>query len=231
MSCVIRFFRLILVYWCVFFYHLVCKIHQKIRGHVLTTKICYLEKPDHPVCQTRPSGFGWDGIWAKLARMGLLWLLMNIMPRCVVQVMENVFWSTFGQIDVMEQREENYWINGENTWRWSQMVDLKPPWWSPRRDDQNRHMDRMIRRPNEEVVLFEKSPRLKNQCPILKQDGPGFSDSTPVETGGSGFLVTHQIVYVSFEYVSLGISICIRPPTGIKSHGRLRHNPIEQTQL
>jgi hypothetical protein len=46
---------------------------------------------------------------------------------------------------------------------WTQTEDFNPPWWRPRRDDQNGYMKHMIWSSDEEVMTFWKCLRLPNR--------------------------------------------------------------------
>jgi hypothetical protein len=51
----------------------------------------------------------------------------------------------------------------EMTIRWTtQTKDVKYPWWSPRRDDQNEYMEHMIWSSNEEVIIVWRCSQLQN---------------------------------------------------------------------
>jgi hypothetical protein len=61
----------------------------------------------------------------------------------------------------------------------TQTEDFMPPWWSPRRDDQNGYMEHMIWSSNEEVMSFLKCSRLQNRrFRFGKSEGPVFTDQT-----------------------------------------------------
>jgi hypothetical protein len=62
---------------------------------------------------------------------------------------------------------------------WTQTRDLKPPNWSPHRDDQNKYMEHMIWCSDEEVIIFWKFSRLQNRrFQFGKSEGPVFMAQT-----------------------------------------------------
>ena len=119
------------------------------------------------------------------------------------------FWPNQGY-GVKRRRWLTKWW--KRTRRRSQMVYLKPPWWSPRRDDQNRHMDRIFRRPNEEVVLFGISPRLP------KPDHPVFPWFPLPRNRRVGFWQNRSEFVDRFWVGFFRFFICIRCPTGVDLH-------------
>jgi hypothetical protein len=131
---------------------------------VLTTKFDILKKPECPVCQTETFSFYSDKK-VNISKWRPTLYISQVGPcRHVFQVM-HVFLRQFGWISLKKQK------SASNNKKWTQTEDLKPPWWSPRRDNQNGYMERMIWSSNEEVMTFWKCSS--------KTGGSGFHGSDP----------------------------------------------------
>jgi hypothetical protein len=137
---------------------------QWSRKNMLTTKFDILKK-NQSILFAKPEYLVFTVIrWSIFLNGGQLYIFHKLDHRVMFSRLCTYFLDNF-----VEFHSKNKKVF-QTKRRWTQIEDFKPPWWSPRRDDQNRYMDCMIWNLDKEVMIFQK-------CSNYKTGGSDFNGS------------------------------------------------------
>jgi hypothetical protein len=138
------------------------------------TKFDIMRKLERPVCQTRISGFYSD----KMVNI-FKWMQLYIFHKLDhADVFFRLCTCFSGNLVELHLRNKEVL---QTTRIWTQIEVLKPPWWSPRRYDQNWYMEHMIWSSDEEIMAFWKCFSQQNRrFQLGKPESPVFMDHTRI---------------------------------------------------